>query len=181
MSDILSDRDASRPLVIFTLLFPMCSMEGYVVAQLWAFRELLPVVSAGYITKNPVTILITLVIYICESMGGFDAVSYTDVVQGTIIIFSLLVGPIWMSAHFGPLSGIVVYKCDSHYTDTIPDGNGTKERMRGCYAYVSPWNVVHPAGMTYSYYFTSRIGRITGVRGTGLTVLGGSTTLVGLP
>jgi Na+/proline symporter len=155
-SDILPDRYSSRPLIYFTLVFPLCSLTGYVgyvATQLWAFRELLPVVSAGYIAKNPVTIIITCVIYVCESFGGFDAVSYTDVVQGLIIIFAPMIGPCWMTGKFGPLQGTVEYGCAATYYETIPDGNTTKERARRCYAYVSPWNSVHPAGKTYSYWF----------------------------
>jgi hypothetical protein len=47
----------------------------------------------------------------------------------------------------------VEYGCPATYYETVPDGNTTKERPRGCYAYVSPWNSVHPAGKEYSYWF----------------------------
>jgi Na+/proline symporter len=134
-SDILSDRFNSRPLIWATLPFPCCGLVCYVIAQLWSFRELLPVVSAGYISNNPVTIIITIVIYICELMEGFDAVSFTDVIQGLIIITALLVGPLWMTSHFGSLDGTVEFDCPKTWMETIPDPDtsGTKIRRRGCY------------------------------------------------
>jgi SSS family solute:Na+ symporter len=151
-SDILSDRFASRAVFYLAIPFPICGLVCYVIAQLWAFHELMPVVSAGYISANPITQIVTVVIYICESMGGFDAVSFTDVVQGIIIIIALLVGPIWMAEHFGPLDGTVEWGCKATWKQVVPDGNGTKEQLRGCYAYESEWNVLHPAAKTYSYY-----------------------------
>ena len=57
-------------------------------------------------------LLLGIVIFICESFGGFDAVSYTDVFQGCCIVFALLIGPIYMSHHFGTRSGCEEFKED---------------------------------------------------------------------
>ena len=41
-SDILSDRFASRAVFYFAMPFPICGLVCYVIAQLWAFHELMP-------------------------------------------------------------------------------------------------------------------------------------------
>ena len=106
-SDLIADR-FRNPVVILTLLsFPVMSLEAYILAQHWAMRALIPVVSDGNMHEDRMTLLLTVVVYICESFGGFDAVSYTDVIQGLIMIGSLLVGPIYMSTEFGILKGTV--------------------------------------------------------------------------
>ena len=95
-----------------------------------------------------VCLLLTCVIFICESFGGFDAVSYTDVIQGCIMIIAITIGPSYMSYHFGGLAGSVEFNCAGTWFEVLPDpdSNGTITKRRGCYAYKSPWNVLHPAG-----------------------------------
>jgi len=81
-SDLIADR-FRNPVVILTLLsFPVMSLEAYILAQHWAIRALIPVVSDGNMHEDRMTLLLTVVVYICESFGGFDAVSYADVIPG---------------------------------------------------------------------------------------------------
>jgi len=154
-SDLIADR-FRNPVVILTLLsFPVMSLEAYILAQHWAMRALIPVVSDGNMHEDRMTLMLTVVVYICESFGGFDAVSYTDVIQGLIMIGSLLVGPIYMSTEFGILKGTVEWGCERTWWETLPDEdnpNQTIQKRRGCYAYRSPWNCVYPAGTSYSYW-----------------------------
>jgi Na+/proline symporter len=101
------------------------------------------------------TLLLSVVVYICESFGGFDAVSYTDVIQGCIIIVALCIGPLYMSHHFGSLDGTVEFNCPGTWFEVVPDpdnDNATITKRRGCYAYKAPWNVLHPA-VGYGYFF----------------------------
>ena len=72
------------------------------------------------------------------------------------MIISLLIGPSYMSIEFGILKGTCAFGCEKSWIETLEDPdnpNATIEKRRGCMAYRSPWNVVHPAGVTYSYYF----------------------------
>ena len=154
-SDVIGDRFRNPVLVMFTLIYPVMSLEGYIIAQLWALRALVPVVSDNLMHDDRMTLLLSIVVYICESFGGFDAVSYTDVIQGCIILIALVIGPLYMSHHFGFLPGTVQYNCPSTWFEVVPnaDENGTTTKRRGCYAYKSPWNVNHPASIPYSYFF----------------------------
>jgi Na+/proline symporter len=154
-SDVFADRCRNPVLVLVTIIFPASSLEGYIIAQLWALRALIPVVSDGMMHDDRVCLLLTCVIFICESFGGFDAVSYTDVIQGVIMIIAITIGPSYMSYHFGGLSGSVEFNCPGTWFEVLPDpdSNGTITKRRGCYAYKSPWNVLHPAGAEYGYFF----------------------------
>ena len=155
-SDVIADRFRNPLVIICLLIFPVCSLEAYIIAQQWACRALIPVVSDGNMHEDRMTLFLTTVVYICESFGGFDAVSYTDVIQGCIMIISLLIGPSYMSIEFGILKGTCAFGCEKSWIETMEDPdnpNATIEKRRGCMAYRSPWNVVHPAGVTYSYYF----------------------------
>ena len=89
-SDVIADRFRNPMVIICLLIFPVCSLEAYIIAQQWACRALIPVVSDGNMHEDRMTLFLTTVVYICESFGGFDAVSYTDVIQGCIMIISLL-------------------------------------------------------------------------------------------
>jgi len=154
-SDLIADRFRNPVLIGVTLIFPVMSLEAYIIAQFWALRALIPVVSDNMMHDDRMTLLLAIVVYICESFGGFDAVSYTDVIQGCIIIIALCIGPIYMSMKFGMLSGTVTFNCPGTWFEVLPDpdSNGTISKRRGCYAYKSPWNTLHPAGTSYSYYF----------------------------
>jgi len=112
-SDLIADRFRNPVLILITLIFPISSLEAYILAQLWALRALVPVVSDNLMHDDRMTLLLSVVVYICESFGGFDAVSYTDVIQGCIIIIALCIGPIYMSHHFGTLDGSVEFNCDN--------------------------------------------------------------------
>ena len=81
--------------------------------------------------------------------------SYTDVIQGCIMIIAITIGPSYMSYHFGGLAGSVEFNCAGTWFEVLPDpdSNGTITKRRGCYAYKSPWNVLHPAGVGYGYFF----------------------------
>ena len=46
-SDVFADRCRNPVLVLVTIIFPSSSLEGYNIAQLWALRALIPVVSDG--------------------------------------------------------------------------------------------------------------------------------------
>ena len=154
-SDVFAARCRNHVLVYSMIVFPMASLEGYIIAQLWALRALIPVVSDNMMHDDRITLLLTMVVYSCESFGGFDAVSYTDVIQGLIMILAICIGPLYMTSHFGSLNGSVEFNCAGTWFETLPDPdtNGTLVKRRGCYAYRSPWNVLHPAGVGYSYFF----------------------------
>jgi len=154
-SDLIADRFRNPVLILITLIFPISSLEAYILAQLWALRALVPVVSDNLMHDDRMTLLLSVVVYICESFGGFDAVSYTDVIQGCIIIVALCIGPLYMSHHFGTLDGSVEFNCDKTWFEVLPDPddeNATITKRRGCYAYKAPWNVLHPA-VGYGYFF----------------------------
>lgn len=155
-SDVFADR-CRNPFLIYTIIiYPLASLEGYIIAQQWALRALMPVVSDYMMHDDRMTLLLTMVVYICESFGGFDAVSYTDVIQGCIMIMAICIGPAYMSGHFGALSGSVEFNCAGTWFETVvdpDDENMTLVKRRGCMSYRSPWNVLHPAGITYSYFF----------------------------
>merc|ERR1711988_912169 len=70
-------------------------------------------------------------------------------------IIAITIGPSYMSYHFGGLSGSVEFNCPGTWFEVLPDpdSNGTITKRRGCYAYKSPWNVLHPAGAEYGYFF----------------------------
>ena len=154
-SDVYMDRCRNPMLTWSTIGFPMASLEGYIIAQLWALRALIPVVSDFMMHDDRITLLLTIVVFICESFGGFDAVSYTDVIQGIIMIIAICIGPTYMSYHFGGLPESVMWNCPKTWFEVLPDpdnDNATITKRRGCYAYKAPWNVLHPAGVTFSYY-----------------------------
>ena len=93
-SDLIADRFRNPVLILITLIFPISSLEAYILAQLWAVRALTPVVSDNLMHNDRMTLLLSFVVCICESFGGFDVVSWTYVIQGFIIIFVLCSGPI---------------------------------------------------------------------------------------
>ena len=57
-SDVFADRCRNPALVLVTIIFLASSLEGYIIAQLWALRALIPVVSDGMMHDDRVTLLI---------------------------------------------------------------------------------------------------------------------------
>ncbi|MCX7830960.1 MAG: sodium/proline symporter, partial [Acidobacteria bacterium] len=94
LPDYIAERfqDKSNLLRIIASLIILFSLLGYLAAQMTAvgkaMNAILPVdYSAGVVVGGAVILIYTLI-------GGFRAVSYTDFIQGLIMVFALVVMPI---------------------------------------------------------------------------------------
>ena len=77
-SDVIADRFRNPMMIICLLIFPVCSLEAYIIAQQWACRALIPVVSDGIMHEDRMTLFLTTVVYVCDSFGRFDALHGRD-------------------------------------------------------------------------------------------------------
>ncbi len=84
------------------------------------------------------TLLLSIVVFTWVSFLGFDATSYTDVVQGCVIFVALCVGPIYMGRRLGTLDGSVELKCEKTWFEVVPNPdveNAMNIRRCGRYVY----------------------------------------------
>lgn len=94
LPDYISDRfnDKNNILRIVSVIIILISLTGYVSAQMTAVGKAInAILSISYYQG---VIFGGLVILIYTLMGGFRAVSYTDFIQGLIMVFALLATPL---------------------------------------------------------------------------------------
>jgi Na+/proline symporter len=89
-NDLVSDRFNNRLLTVFTSLTVCIPQLMYVIAQFYTLKNLIPVLSLGQMNAEVTVWFFAAVIYVCETLGGFDAVSLTDSLQSTLMIISLI-------------------------------------------------------------------------------------------
>lgn len=104
LPDYISDRfeDKTNILRISSSLIILFSLLGYLAAQMTAVGKAMnAILTVDYSTG---VILGGIVILIYTLTGGFRAVSYTDFIQGIIMVFALVVMPLIVVAKAGGYS-----------------------------------------------------------------------------
>jgi Na+/proline symporter len=55
--------------------------------------------------RNVTTWVLAAIILVCEYLGGFDAVTWTDMLQSVVLIFAFCSIPITYAYYYGNLAG----------------------------------------------------------------------------
>ena len=98
-NDFLNHRYRHRGINIVAPILMILALSNYLLAQLMAMGRALQ----GLTTMPPQTayvvgvVLLAVIMLVYETMGGFRAVAWTDVLQGSILIigFSILIYLVW--------------------------------------------------------------------------------------
>jgi Na+/proline symporter len=163
-NDIVSDRFNNRILTVLTSISVVAPQLMYVIAQFFTLKNLIPVLSLGMMDEYTTVWFFALVIYVCESLGGFDAVSLTDSVQSTMMIASLICIPIIATYYYGGAGSSTPINCPNKM-EVICTVNGTLTAAasgvgcltamsknltsfsNGCLGSmdVAPWLTLHPS------------------------------------
>ncbi len=109
LPDYISDRfeDKNNILRIVASLIILFSLLGYLSAQMTAVGKALNAILL--VDYRWGVVLGGLVILIYTLSGGFRAVSYTDFIQGIIMVFALVIMPVLVVAKVGGYSQMISY------------------------------------------------------------------------
>lgn len=171
-NDLATDRFNNRLLTAVTSLTVCIPQVIYVVAQFYTLKQLIPVLSLGQMNTNVSVWFLGAVIYICETLGGFNAVSLTDSVQSTFMIISLILIPILAAHYWGGAGESTDFNCENRQfiNCSLPEyagavGCATGSFNNGCLGDHSPWLALHPATEWSDYFEPLYPLNITGIDG----------------
>ena len=169
-TDLIMDRFDDR--ILQTLISLMLCAQGclYLVTQFYTVKVLIPVLSGGMMNANVTAWVLAMVMWICEAIGGWHAITRTDALQSAVMIVSLIAVPCIAQHYYGGAANSVDFGCEELVTVncTGPEFAGTlcagKPATRiGCAAevgfapggvgYVGGYKTLNPAGTTWSRYF----------------------------
>ncbi len=104
-ADFVHHRFGWRPLTIVASLLMMIAIANYLLAQLKAMGAALEgfVPSHAYTAYVVGVISLTLIIIVYETLGGFRAVAWTDVIQGCVLMTGFAVLVVLVFQRFGTL------------------------------------------------------------------------------
>lgn len=129
-TDYLQFRYQYPPLNLVATLVMVVAIANYMLAQLMAMGRALEGLTSIDNTQAYVlgVVVLALIIVVYETLGGFRAVAWTDVVQGSVLVvgFTILV---WMVLQrFGGLAAATQdLAIRSPEKVTVPDGNRLRE------------------------------------------------------
>ena len=104
-ADYLEYRFSHRPYTVLASITMVLAISNYLLAQLTAMGLLLQ----GMTDINPRTafvagvILLTVIMLVYETLGGFRAVAWTDMIQGGILMIGFVILLFVVLDHFGGL------------------------------------------------------------------------------
>jgi len=87
--DWLTHRFGSPALTLFANLLLIAAVSNYLLAQLIAMGHITAGLSGGTVPYWVGVVLLTLVVLIYETIGGMQAVAWTDSIQGLMLIVGL--------------------------------------------------------------------------------------------
>ena len=105
-ADFLEHRFSHRPYTVLASITMVVAIGNYLLAQLTAMGLLLQ----GMTTFEPRTafvagvILLAVIMLVYETLGGFRAVAWTDVIQGSILMVGFAILLFVVLDHFGGLA-----------------------------------------------------------------------------
>ena len=105
-ADFLEHRFSHRPYTVLASITMVVAIGNYLLAQLTAMGLLLQ----GMTTFEPQTafvagvILLAVIMLVYETLGGFRAVAWTDVIQGSILMVGFAILLFVVLDHFGGLA-----------------------------------------------------------------------------
>lgn len=117
LGDFVVDRYNNKMVTLLMSGSWIAAQLCMVVSQVFQIYLFIPVVagldSAGQPMLEPkfTTAVISLVIAVCETTGGFDSVAISDAAQSAVMIFALLMVPITSHAIFGGAGGSIQTGC----------------------------------------------------------------------
>ena len=104
-TDFLQDRYQSTAVNLLATLIMVVALANYLLAQMKALGEAM----RGFVPDHPAfaytagVITLALIVVVYESLGGFRAVAWTDVIQGVVLMVGFTVLLFMMFWHFGTL------------------------------------------------------------------------------
>eukprot|EP00038_Savillea_parva_P023997 m.42791 g.42791 ORF g.42791 m.42791 type:complete len:926 (-) comp6321_c0_seq1:159-2936(-) len=172
-NDFVSDRFNNRILSIFTSLIAASSVFLYIIIQFYAISDLLPALSKvttgeQVFDRNVTTWILAFVIIVCEWLGGFDAVTWTDLLQSIVLIGAFVAIPVTYGYYYGHLAGAgdsFGYDCDNYFVlncsqqafidfgSPCSSAATASAFQTGCLAYSASYAQMHPAGTEDSEFF----------------------------
>ena len=99
-ADFLEHRFSHRPYTVLASITMVVAIGNYLLAQLTAMGLLLQ----GMTTYEPGVILLAVIMLVYETLGGFRAVAWTDVIQGGILMVGFAILLFVVLDHFGGLA-----------------------------------------------------------------------------
>ena len=138
--DFVQHRFENRLLTTLVAIIMIVAIANFLVAQLMAMGRALE----GITDWNPQTaysvgvIVLALIVVIYESLGGFRAVAWTDMIQGGVLMIGFLLLMFIVFEHYGPFdkaAKVIAERTEGENTAAkiaLPDA----QMMRQWYSYI---------------------------------------------
>jgi len=176
-NDFVSDRFNNRVLTITSSLLGAGSVFLYIIIQFYAISDLMPALSrvsdgSTVLDRNVTTWFLGAFIIVCEWFGGFDAVTWTDLLQSVVLLSAFVLLPCTYAYYYGKGAGAgdsFGYDCANHFVlnctqqafvdfgSPCASAATAAAFQTGCIAYNSnglgSYLQMYPAGTETSEYF----------------------------
>jgi SSS family solute:Na+ symporter/sodium/pantothenate symporter len=167
-TDFVSDRFRCRPLTALVSLCLTIPQVIYATSQFVAIDDTVETLSGGDIDGTYAALVLGIFLLVLEFMGGMRAVSYSDAIQGILMVASFLLTAFVFDSKYGGFAGVVKEGCHSRYEVDIADfpfpalascpslDNGTTCAL-GCVADTQPLFLKYPSNAEEADYPVNQI------------------------
>jgi len=124
-ADYIQDRFRYRPLTVLGSLVMIVGLANYLLAQLKAMGSALE----GFAGDDPAgrysayvwgVLILALIIVVYETLGGFRAVAWTDVIQGSVLMVGFAVLIVIVLRNYGGLEAATTWLAEQTPKKTAP-------------------------------------------------------------
>jgi solute:Na+ symporter, SSS family len=126
LGDYLQHRYSDRRLTILATVLATWALANYILSNLKAIGFIVETTTGGRIPFVYGVLLLSLIMVIYETLGGFRSVAWTDAIQGVLLLAGCVVIFVAIQLHFGGLTEAtsILLERSPHHLEA-PDGTAT--------------------------------------------------------
>ncbi len=106
VGDYVQDRFQRRPLTVAVALLGIFALGNFILTNLKVLGLLVESISGGRVSFETAVVLLSIIIFVYEALGGLRSVAWTDVIQGVILLAGIVAIFIALQVHYGGLPGL---------------------------------------------------------------------------
>jgi len=143
-NDLVTDRYDNKILSMLVFIFFVINNWIYGVAQFFTLHNVIAEVAPSLNAKEA-TWGFAILIFVCEVLGGFRAVAFSDAIQSVVMIFAMISIACIYEYDFGGMAGVVENHCENSHLEVKCASGNCSETPIGCLYNTAPHLTLHPA------------------------------------
>ncbi|MEM0896288.1 MAG: sodium:solute symporter family protein [Verrucomicrobiota bacterium] len=104
--DFVQHRFGMRALTVAVALLGIFALGNYILTNLKVLGLLVENISGGTVSFAVAVVVLSVIMFAYEAMGGLRSVAWTDVIQGVILLVGILGVFVALQFHYGGLPGV---------------------------------------------------------------------------